>query len=68
MAMPQFRFSNPSADSATSVCPGRYLAADTLSLFLATLLHVFDISAGVDASGKPVELTSIMESSRGLLA
>ncbi|TCD66224.1 hypothetical protein EIP91_001627 [Steccherinum ochraceum] len=40
------------------ICPGRYFAMNTLSIFIATILQVFDVSAGVDEFGKPVELTA----------
>lgn len=33
---------------------------NTLSIFIATTLHVFTVSAGVDADGKPVELNPEM--------
>ena len=34
------------------------MALNTLSIVIASTLHVFDISAGVDVSGKPVELST----------
>ncbi|THH28546.1 hypothetical protein EUX98_g5640 [Antrodiella citrinella] len=40
------------------VCPGQYVATNSIAIFIASLLHSFDITPGVDASGKPVELTT----------
>ncbi|KAG6819914.1 hypothetical protein H0H93_007448 [Arthromyces matolae] len=37
------------------VCPGRYMAEAQLFISIACILSVFDISRGVDDSGKPVE-------------
>ncbi|TCD66265.1 hypothetical protein EIP91_001594 [Steccherinum ochraceum] len=42
----------------TSICSGRHFAMNTLDIYVASTLHVFDISAGVDANGVPVVLTS----------
>lgn len=49
-----------------SICPGRHFSRNTLSIFIASVLHVFDITPGVDASGEPVVLTAEMDG--GLLA
>ena len=32
------------------ICPGRYLATDTLLLMIASILHVFDILPNVETS------------------
>ncbi|TCD64487.1 hypothetical protein EIP91_004048 [Steccherinum ochraceum] len=48
------------------ICPGRHFSQNTLSIFIASVLHVFDITPGVDASGKLVVLTDEMEG--GLIA
>ncbi|KAH8091048.1 cytochrome P450 [Cristinia sonorae] len=48
------------------VCPGRYFSSNTLSIFIASVLHVFNITGGTDASGKPVLLSTEMEG--GLVA
>ncbi|THH33282.1 hypothetical protein EUX98_g930 [Antrodiella citrinella] len=40
------------------LCVGRPFSNNTLAIFIASILHVFDISAGVDDSGKPVELSA----------
>lgn len=39
------------------ICPGRHLALNTLLIFAATVLHAFNITAGVDEKGAPIELT-----------
>ena len=39
-----------------SVCPGRYFAMEVLSIFIASTLHVFDITSGADISGKALEI------------
>lgn len=39
-----------------SICPGRYFALNTLSIFIPSILHAFTIDAGVDASGTPIQL------------
>lgn len=46
--------------ASTSICPGRYFSQNTLAIFIASVLHSFRISAGVDATGQPVELNSEM--------
>ncbi|KAH8100146.1 CyP450 monooxygenase [Cristinia sonorae] len=43
------------------VCLGRYFSNNTLSILIASILHVFDITAGVDATGQTVELSTVME-------
>ncbi|KAH8103571.1 cytochrome P450 [Cristinia sonorae] len=48
------------------ICLGRYFSNNTLSIFIASVLHVFNITAGVDTTGKPVELSTEMEG--GLVA
>ena len=48
--------------SQTSVCPGQYFAANTVAIFAASVLHVFDIAAGFNKAGDPIHLgTDIME-------
>ncbi|THH27825.1 hypothetical protein EUX98_g6365 [Antrodiella citrinella] len=42
------------------MCPGRHFSNNTLSILIASTLHVFDVTAGVDASGKLVELNPEM--------
>ncbi|TCD66264.1 hypothetical protein EIP91_001593 [Steccherinum ochraceum] len=39
------------------ICPGRHFAINSLLIFMASTLHVFDVTPGLDADGKPVELT-----------
>jgi len=46
-------------------CLGKYFSNNTLSIFIASVLHIFDINAGIDASGDPVKLCA--ESSTGLI-
>ena len=41
-----------------SICPGRYFSTHTLSIFIASILHVFDISAGVDETNNPIPLST----------
>jgi len=43
------------------ICPGRPLSANSLVLFAASTLHVFDITPGLDASGNEVKLSTEME-------
>ncbi|TCD62087.1 hypothetical protein EIP91_007487 [Steccherinum ochraceum] len=43
------------------ICPGSHLAVKTLEIFIASVLHVFNISAGVDANGEPLQLSTDME-------
>ncbi|TCD66266.1 hypothetical protein EIP91_001595 [Steccherinum ochraceum] len=38
------------------ICQGKHFSNNTLSIFIATILHVFDISAGTDTSGDLVPL------------
>ncbi len=35
-----------------SICPGRYLANDTLFLWMASILHVFNVELARDAEGR----------------
>ena len=37
------------------ICPGRFLAFDTLWIFVASTLAVYDISKVVDGEGKVIE-------------
>lgn len=43
------------------ICPGKYLSMNTVALFAASTLYAFEITPGVDASGKPIALSSEME-------
>ncbi|KAH8093203.1 CyP450 monooxygenase [Cristinia sonorae] len=43
------------------ICLGRYFSNNTLSILIASILHVFDITAGVDVTGQAVELSTVME-------
>ncbi|THH30306.1 hypothetical protein EUX98_g3869 [Antrodiella citrinella] len=48
-------------DGSTSrICLGKSFSNNTLSIFIATVLHAFDIGAGIDASNRPVELRAEM--------
>ena len=47
-------------DKRFRICPGRFFSNNILSIFIASTLHVFDISAGIDPSGTPVELSAEM--------
>ncbi|KAI0712386.1 cytochrome P450 [Earliella scabrosa] len=38
------------------ICPGQFLADGTVFLFMASILHTFDISPPLDESGKPVHV------------
>ena len=38
------------------ICPGRHFSLNTLSIFIASVLHIFVISPGLDDSGNPVLL------------
>ncbi|TCD61532.1 hypothetical protein EIP91_008276 [Steccherinum ochraceum] len=40
------------------VCPGKHIAIKNLQMFIASVLLVFDISAGVDEDGKPNKLSA----------
>ncbi|KAH8103605.1 CyP450 monooxygenase [Cristinia sonorae] len=48
------------------ICLGRHFSDNTLSIYIASVLHVFDITPGVDASGSPIKLTA--ELAGGLVA
>ncbi|TCD61531.1 hypothetical protein EIP91_008275 [Steccherinum ochraceum] len=41
-------------------CPGNKFAMESLYIYAASTLHVFCIMAGLDAAGKPIELSSNM--------
>lgn len=43
--------------SFARMCPGRWLAIDTIWIAVATAAAVFDISAPLDAEGRPVQQT-----------
>ena len=45
----------------TRICPGRFFAHEVLSIYIASALHVLDITPGTDASGRPVQLTDDIE-------
>lgn len=38
------------------VCPGRHLSNNALFLFVASVLHVFNIEPSTDGSGNPVPI------------
>lgn len=40
------------------ICVGRHFADNMLSICIASTLHVFDITAGTDEVGQPVELST----------
>ncbi|TCD61737.1 hypothetical protein EIP91_007986 [Steccherinum ochraceum] len=40
------------------ICPGRHFSNNSLAIFIASTLQVFDISAGLDDHGTPVELSN----------
>ncbi|KAH8105245.1 cytochrome P450 [Cristinia sonorae] len=40
------------------VCAGNEFALSVLNIFMASMLHVYEIKPGVDVSGQPVTLTS----------
>ena len=44
--------------SDVRTCPGQYFAQKNLSLFIASLLHVFHVEAGTDENGAPVILST----------
>lgn len=48
------------------ICPGRHFSNNTLSIFIASVLHVFDITAGVDQEGVPLQLTDEMTTGIGV--
>lgn len=37
-------------------CPGVHFVTDTITILAASLLHVFNIGAGMDADGNPYQL------------
>jgi hypothetical protein len=43
------------ANVACSICPGRYLANDTVWIAIARILAVFTISKAKDANGNVIE-------------
>ena len=49
-----------------SVCPGRHFAQATLTIALASVLHVFDVGPPLDAHGVPI--TVVPEATDGLLS
>ncbi len=42
------------------ICPGRYFAESMLLLNMASVLHVFEISAALDGDGKPIRIQPSM--------
>ncbi|THH30750.1 hypothetical protein EUX98_g3442 [Antrodiella citrinella] len=42
------------------ICVGRHFSHNTLCISIASILHAFNISAGVDADGKPIKLVPDM--------
>ncbi|THH30742.1 hypothetical protein EUX98_g3445 [Antrodiella citrinella] len=43
------------------ICVGRHFSNNTLSICIASTLHAFNISAGVDVDGSPIELSAEMK-------
>lgn len=48
------------------ICPGRHLGEGSLFLFIASVLHSFDIRSGKDEDGEPIEITD--DVTTGLIA
>lgn len=48
------------------ICPGRFMAYESVWIVVATVVSVFDIEKVKDASGRPMELTA--EYTEGFLA
>ena len=48
------------------ICPGKRFATSMLTIFVASVLHAFKISAGTDEEGRPVELS--VEVDGGMIA
>jgi len=48
------------------VCPGRHLSDASLFLYIASILHVFEIHPGVDDNGKPLQIND--EQTTGLVS
>ena len=42
------------------ICPGRFLSNGSLNIFVATMLHTFNIKPGVDEDGRPLRLSTEM--------
>ncbi len=40
------------------ICPGRHLAKDIIFLFVASVLHAFQVQPTVDDTGTPVKIQS----------
>lgn len=40
------------------ICPGRHFAINTLMIYAASVLHVYNITPGTDAAGNPIRLTT----------
>ncbi|KAI0763639.1 cytochrome P450 [Trametes elegans] len=51
---------------SATICPGRYLALQSLFINIASLLHVFDISLPLDERGQPIPIEH--EHAHGLLS
>ncbi|TCD64420.1 hypothetical protein EIP91_004101 [Steccherinum ochraceum] len=45
------------------ICPGKPFVENTLMIFMASVLHSFDITPGVDTSGRPIELSGELNGS-----
>ena len=45
-------------DEQLRVCAGQFFARDVQEIFMASLLHVFEIKAGLDDDGQQVILTN----------
>lgn len=48
------------------ICPGRFMAYESVWIVVATVVSMFDIERAKDASGQPIELTG--EYTEGFLA
>lgn len=48
------------------ICPGRHLAQEMVFVAIASILHVFDITATLDEHGKPTKLSA--EATTGLVS
>ena len=51
-------FRGPTKPQFTSACPGKPFSLNTLSMFVASVLSVLNIDAGVDEKGDAVQLNA----------
>lgn len=49
-----------------SICPGRHLALNSLTLFVASVLHVYDIKPHIGENGEP--LSKSVKATSGVLS